>query len=79
MTGVFLLILFLWKSVSILQLDSLRSMPDAESLIKATQGRFMESNIGIVSGTFSLHVISWLLFLQQACGNAAFTLSYFMG
>lgn len=55
-TGVFLLILLIWKSVSILQLHSLRSVPDAESLIKATQGRFVESNLGIVSGTFSLHV-----------------------
>lgn len=39
--GVFLLILFLWKGASILQLPSLRSMPDAESLIKATQARLM--------------------------------------
>lgn len=41
MTGVFLLILFLGKSASILQLHSLRSMPDAESLIKAAQGRIV--------------------------------------
>lgn len=40
-TGVIVLPLFLWKSVSVLQLRSLGAMPGAEPLIKATQGRVM--------------------------------------
>lgn len=39
--GYFVDVNIIWKSVSILQLHSLRSLPDAESLIRASQGRFM--------------------------------------
>lgn len=83
--GVFLLILFLWKGASILQLPSLRSMPDAESLIKATQARLM-LNISPWKATLEL----FLALFPWVCNSMAhvfvadmwkcsFTISYFVG
>lgn len=66
---------------------SLRAMPDAESLIKATRGRFM-FNATFPNGKqpwnyfwnlFPVCIISGLIFLLLTCGNAAFSLGYFVG